>query len=124
MSGSNNHLTKFFLIISGFLIAVSILAVYSTTVATEYGAKKDDMQIMSMTHLLKSVDWLNDYEQQKLGEKVLQAQIDTLNITLQNSSNNNISTTIALINNLSIIPLQNTNHILISCMQTDQLTAH
>ena len=95
MSGSNNHLTKFFLIISGFLIAVSILAVYSTTVATEYGAKKDDMQIMSMTHLLKSVDWLNDYEQQKLGEKVLQAQIDTLNITLQNSSNNNISTTIA-----------------------------
>ena len=94
MSGSNNHLTKFFLIISGFLIAVSILAVYSTTVATEYGAKKDDMQIMSMTHLLKSVDWLNDYEQQKLGEKVLQAQIDTLNITLQNN-NNNISTTIA-----------------------------
>ncbi len=97
MSASNNHLTKFFLIISGFLIAISILAVYSTTVATEYGAKKDDMQIMSMTHLLKSVDWLNDYEQQKLGEKVLQAQIDTLNITLQNSNNNNnnISTTIA-----------------------------
>src|SRR5438128_11915873 len=94
MSGSNNHLTKFFLIISGFLIAVSILAVYSTTIATEYGAKKDDMQIMSMTHLLKSVDWLDDYEQQKLGERVLQAQIDTLNITLQNS-NNNISTTIA-----------------------------
>jgi hypothetical protein len=96
MSASNNHLTKFFLIISGFLIAISILAVYSTTVATEYGAKKDDMQIMSMTHLLKSVDWLNDYEQQKLGEKVLQAQIDTLNITLQNNNNNNsISTTIA-----------------------------
>src|SRR6266487_1761017 len=93
MSGSNNHLTKFFLIISGFLIAVSILAVYSTTVATEYGAKKDDMQIMSMTHFLKSADWLNDYELQKLGEKVLQAQINTLNITLQN--NNNISTTIA-----------------------------
>jgi len=93
MSPSNNHLTKFFLIISGFLIAVSILAVYSTTVATEYGAKKDDMQIMSMTHFLKSADWLNDYELQKLGEKVLQAQINTLNITLQN--NNNISTTIA-----------------------------
>ena len=93
MHASNNHLTKFFLIISGFLIAVSILAVYSTTIATEYGAKKDDMQIMSMTHFLKSADWLNDYELQKLGEKVLQAQINTLNITLQN--NNNISTTIA-----------------------------
>lgn len=94
MHASNNHLTKFFLIISGFLIAISILAVYSTTVATEYGAKKDDMQIMSMTHFLKSADWLNDYELQKLGEKVLQAQINTLNITLQNN-NNNISTTIA-----------------------------
>src|SRR5947208_4667633 len=112
MSASNNYLTKFFLIISGFLIAISILAVYSTTVAIEYGAKKDDMQIMSMTHLLKSVDWLNDYEQQKLGERVLQAQIISLQQLL------------LLINNLSIIPLQNTNHILICCMQTDLLTAH
>ena len=99
MSGSNNHLTKFFLIISGFLIAISILAVYSTTVATEYGAKKDDMQITSMTHLLKSIDWLNDYEEHQLAEKVLHVQIDTLNFTLQNSngSNNNMSTNVAAI---------------------------
>ena len=26
----------------------------------EYGLKKDDMQIQSLTHLVKSNDWLND----------------------------------------------------------------
>jgi len=29
---------------------------------------------------------LNDYEEQKLGETILQAQIDNMNITLQNSN--------------------------------------
>ena len=62
------HLTKFFLFISVFLIAISILAVYSTIAATEYGTKKDDLQSLSLTHLLKSIDWLNDYEEQKLGD--------------------------------------------------------
>ncbi len=89
---SNNHatlhLTKFFLFISVFLIVISILAVYSTIAATEYGAKKDDLQIVSLTHLLKSMDWLNDYEEQKLGEKILQAQLDNLNVTLQNAKSN------------------------------------
>jgi hypothetical protein len=78
------HLTKYFLIISIFLIFISILAVYSTVAATEYGAKKDDLQITSLTQLLKSMDWLNDYEQQNLGEKLLQAQIDGINLTLYN----------------------------------------
>jgi hypothetical protein len=75
------------------------LAIYSTTIATEYGAKKDGMQITSMTHLLKSIDWLNDYEEHQLAEKVLHVQIDTLNFTLQNSngSNNNMSTNVAAI---------------------------
>ncbi|MGA9842087.1 MAG: DUF4337 family protein [Nitrososphaeraceae archaeon] len=85
------HLTKFFLIISLFVIAISILAVYSTIVASEYGLEKDDLQTQSLTHLLKSTDWLNDYEEQKLGEKILQAEIDNVNITLQNN-NNNLST--------------------------------
>jgi hypothetical protein len=80
------HLTRFFLFISVFLTVISILAVYSTIAATEYGAKKDDLQIVSLTHLLKSVDWLNDYEEQKLGEKILHAQIDNLNATLQNAN--------------------------------------
>jgi len=74
------HLRKFFLFISIFLIAISILAVYSTIAATEYGTKKDDLQSVSLTHLLKSIDWLNDYEEQKLGEKILQVQIDNLNL--------------------------------------------
>jgi hypothetical protein len=82
------HLTKFFLFISLFLIAISILAVYSTIAATEYGTKKDDLQSVSLTHLLKSIDWLNDYEEQKLGERILQAQIDNLNATLQNAKSN------------------------------------
>ena len=43
------HLTKFFLIISLFVIAISILAVYSTIVASEYGLKKDDLQTQSHT---------------------------------------------------------------------------
>lgn len=46
------------------------------------------MQTQSLTHLLKSTDWLNDYEEQKLGEKILQAEIDNVNITLQNNNNN------------------------------------
>jgi hypothetical protein len=96
---SGVRLTKFFLVTSIFLIVISILAVYSTVAATEYGAKKDDIQIASLTHLLKSMDWLNDFEEQKIGEKVLQAQIDNLNITLQkgnsnHTNNNNISTSI------------------------------
>lgn len=91
------HLTKFFLFISVFLIVISILAVYSTIAATEYGTKKDDLQSSSLTHLLKSIDWLNDYEEQKLGEKILQAQIDNLNGTLQNAKSNlsNMSSPVA-----------------------------
>jgi Domain of unknown function (DUF4337) len=92
------RLTKFFLVVSIFLIVISILAIYSTVAATEYGAKKDDMQITSLTHLLKSMDWLNDYEAQKIAEQVLQAQIYNLNFTLQsvnsNHTNNNIPTSI------------------------------
>ena len=47
------------------------------------------MQTQSIIHLVKSNDWLNDYEEQKLGEIILQSQIDNMNITLQNNNNNN-----------------------------------
>jgi hypothetical protein len=80
------------LIVSLFVIVVSILAVYSTTAASEYGLKKDDIQTQSIIHLFKSNDWLNHYEEQRLGEKILQSQIDNVNITLQNNNNNNLST--------------------------------
>ncbi|HZI71367.1 MAG TPA: DUF4337 family protein [Nitrososphaeraceae archaeon] len=65
---------------------MSILTVYSTIAASEYGLKKDDMQTQSIIHLVKSNDWLNDYEEQKLGEKILQSQIDNMNISLQNNN--------------------------------------
>jgi hypothetical protein len=60
---------------------MSILAVYSTITASEYNLKKDDMHTHAIVHLVKSNDWLNDYEEQKLGEKILQSQIDNVNIT-------------------------------------------
>jgi hypothetical protein len=65
--------TKFFLVVSLFVIGLSILAVYSTISASEYGLKKDDMHTHAIVHLVKSNDWLNDYEEQKLGEKILQS---------------------------------------------------
>jgi Domain of unknown function (DUF4337) len=79
--------TKFFLVVSLFVIAMSILAVYATITASEYNLKKDDMHTHAIVHLVKSNDWLNDYEEQKLGEKILQSQIDNVNITtLQNTT--------------------------------------
>src|SRR4029453_1705873 len=60
-----------------------------TITASEYGLKKDDMHTQSIVHLVKSNDWLNDYEEQKLGEVILQSQIDNVNISLQNNNNNN-----------------------------------
>ncbi|MFL6381824.1 MAG: DUF4337 family protein [Nitrososphaeraceae archaeon] len=90
---NNNHKqqphrpTKFFSVVSLFVIAMSILVVYSTITASEYGLKKDDMHTHAIVHLVKSNDWLNDYEEQKLGEKILQSQIDNVNITLQNNNN-------------------------------------
>src|SRR5215217_9536736 len=77
--------TKFFLAVSLFVIAMSVLAVYSTIAASEYNLKKDDMHTHAIVHLLKSNDWLNDYEEQRLEEKILQSQIDNVNITLQNN---------------------------------------
>ena len=82
------QLTRFFLAVSLFVIAVSIIAVYSTIAASEYAIKKDDMHTHAIVHLVKSNDWLNDYEEQKLGEKILQSQIDNVNITLQNNNSN------------------------------------
>lgn len=78
--------TRLFVVVSLFVIAMSILAVYSTIMASEYGLKKDDMHTHAIVHLLKSNDWLNDYEEQKLEEKILESQIDIVNITLQSNS--------------------------------------
>jgi len=68
------------------------LAVYTTTLATELGLEKDDLQITSLAHLVKSMDWENDYNEEKIGERILKAQLDNLNITLQgNFTKNNVT---------------------------------
>src|ERR687883_782905 len=86
---------RFFLIVSLFVMAVSIMAVFSTISASEYDLKKDNMHTHAIVHLVKSNDWLNDYEEQKLGEKILQSQIDNVNITLQNNNSNPLDVSIA-----------------------------
>jgi len=78
-----HSVSGFFLIVTFFIIGVSILAVYTTTLATELGLEKDDLQITSLAHLMKSMDWENDYNEEKIGERILKAQLDNLNITLQ-----------------------------------------
>src|ERR1051325_1956895 len=83
---THHNLTRFFLIVSLFVMAASIMAVYSTISASEYDLKKDDMHTHAIVHLVKSNDWLNDYEEQKLGEKILQSQIDNMNIILLNNN--------------------------------------
>jgi hypothetical protein len=60
--------------------------IYSTITASEYDLKKDDIHTHAIVHLVKSIDWLNDYKEQRLGEKILQSQIDNVNITLQNTT--------------------------------------
>jgi hypothetical protein len=45
---------------------------------------------IAIVDLVKSNDWLNDYEEQRLGEKILQSQIDNINITTFQNNNNTI----------------------------------
>jgi len=90
MASSSNlehhKLTRFFFTISVFITALSVLAVYTTIMATHYGIKKDDTQAESITRLVKSQDWWNDYQAHKLREKVFQVEIDNLNNTLNQLS--------------------------------------
>jgi hypothetical protein len=94
-------LSGFFLVVTILVISISILAVYTTILAAECSIMKDDMQVSSLVHLTKSMDWFNDYNEEKIGERLLKAQIDNLNLSLQISSNNsnNISQFIQNINN-------------------------
>jgi Domain of unknown function (DUF4337) len=95
---SIHRLSGFFLVVTILVIAVSILAVYSTILAAEFSILKDDLQISSLVHLTKSMDWLNDYNEEKIGERLLKAQIDNLNLSLHSS--NNITNSARLIQNL------------------------
>ncbi|MER5175518.1 MAG: DUF4337 family protein [Candidatus Nitrosocosmicus sp.] len=77
-----HKLTKFFLAVSIFAIAASVLAIYSTIMGSENSSKKSDLQVDSLSHLTKSQDWWNDYQSHKLREKIFQVQVDNLNNTI------------------------------------------
>jgi len=94
-----HSVSGFFLVVTFFIIGVSILAVYTTILATELGLEKDDMQITSLTHLIKSMGE-NDYNEEKIGERILNAQLDDLNIRLQ--SNNTQKNVTEIENNLGM----------------------
>jgi hypothetical protein len=49
---------------------------------------------------MKSMDWENDYNEEKIGERILKAQLDDLNITLH--SNSTIKNVAKIENNLAI----------------------
>src|SRR6187401_2117536 len=85
-----HSVSGFFLIVTFFIIGVSISAVYTTTLATERGLEKAALQITSLAHLVKSMDWENDYNEEKIGERILNAQLDNLNITLDGNFTKNI----------------------------------
>ena len=76
------ELTKFYVIVSAFIISTSVLAIYSTIQVTEHNSKKDDAQAHSIVHMVNSTDWWNDYQAHKVREKILLMEIDNLNISL------------------------------------------
>lgn len=82
MNESTHKLTKFFLVVSVFAIATSILAIYTTIVSSQNSSKKNDLQVETLSHLTNSTDWWNDYQFHKLREKIYQVQIDNINNTI------------------------------------------
>ncbi len=79
---SRLEITKFYAIVSAFIISTSVLAIYSTIEVTEHNSKKDDAQAQSILHKVNSTDWWNDYQAHKIKEKIFQMEIDNLNISL------------------------------------------
>jgi hypothetical protein len=78
--------TKFYFIVLAFIIGISFLTIYSAILVSEYKEKKDDEQAESITILINSTKLWNDYQANKLKEKLYQMQIDNLNIALSDNS--------------------------------------
>ncbi len=77
---------KFYFIVLAFIISISFLTIYSAILVSEYKEKKDDEQAESITILINSTKLWNDYQANKLKEKLYQMQIDNLNIALSDKS--------------------------------------
>ena len=84
---SSHGLSGFFLHITIFIISISIFAINITIAATEYSITKEICRF-PLAHLVKYIDWENDYNEEKIGERVLNAEIDNLILGLQATSSN------------------------------------
>jgi hypothetical protein len=85
-------LTKFYFIVSVFIISISSLTVYSAILLSEHNSEKDDAQTKSIIHLVNSTKSWNEYQAYKLKEKIYQMQIDNLNIDLNDKNHQQPST--------------------------------
>lgn len=83
----SHKLTKFFLVVSIFAIANSVLAIYTTIMSSQNSSKKNNLQVDTLSHLTKSLDWWNDYQAHKLRERLYLIEIDNLNNTVHQQSN-------------------------------------
>jgi hypothetical protein len=81
-----HKLTKFYFIVSVFIICISVLAICSAILVSHYNSEKDDAQTKSIIHLLNYTDWWNDYQAHIVKEKIYQMQIDNLNIDLNDKN--------------------------------------
>jgi hypothetical protein len=83
-----NHykLTKFYFIVSVFIICISVLAICSAILVSYYNSEKDGAQTKSISHLLNYTDWWNDYQSHIVKEKIYQMQIDNLNNDLNDKN--------------------------------------
>ena len=81
-----HKLTKFYFIVSVFIICISVLTVCSAILLSEHTSEKDDAQTKSIIHLVKSTKSWNEYQANKLKEKIYQMQIDNLNIDLNDKN--------------------------------------
>ena len=68
------------------MIGISVLAIYSSIMVSQYNSNKDDVQAESIRHLLNSTDWWNNYQAHVVKENIYQLQIDNLNIALSDKS--------------------------------------
>jgi Domain of unknown function (DUF4337) len=78
--------TKFYFILSAFMISISVLAIYSSIMVSHYNSNKDDVQAESIRHLLNSTDWWINYQAHVVKENIYQLQVDNLNIALSDKN--------------------------------------
>lgn len=83
-SNRSNH--RFFLILSIFIGAISVLAAYSSITASQLNVAATHSMSEATSHLVNASDWWNDYQAHKLREKVWETQMDNLNINLASPS--------------------------------------